>query len=74
VTYDRLCITVAWLLVLNCRQDSGNKESTDFGSSFSSASPTVGSHKVYLIPTMPKMPFLMERFGESEGGGKKTVR
>jgi len=27
-----------------------------------------------LTPTTPKMPFPMEGFGDSEGGGKKTVR
>jgi len=27
-----------------------------------------------VIPTTPKMPFPMEGFGDSKGGGKKTVR
>jgi len=57
-----------------CRQDSGNEESTDAGSSFSSAPTMVGTPEAWVIPTTPKMPFPMECFGEREGGGKKTVR
>jgi len=57
-----------------CRQDSGNEESTDAGSSFSSAPTMVGTPEAWVIPTAPKMPFLREGFGDSEGGGKKTVR
>jgi len=34
----------------------------------------VGTHEAWVIPTTPKMPFLMEGFGDSEGGDKKTVR
>jgi len=57
-----------------CRQDSGNEESTDAGSSFSSATTMVGTPEALVIPTTPKMPFPIEVFGASEGGGKKTVR
>jgi len=57
-----------------CRQDSGNKESTDAGSSLSSAPTIVGTPESWVIPTTPKMPFPMEGLGDSEGGGKKTVR
>jgi len=59
---------------LICRQDSGNEERRDAGSSFSSAHTMVGTPEAWIIPTMPKMPFQMEGFGESEVGGKKTVR
>ena len=59
---------------LICRQDSGNEESTEAGSSFSSAPSMVGTPEAWVIPTMPKMPFPMEGFGDSESGGKKTVR
>jgi len=34
----------------------------------------VGTLEAWVIPTMPKMPFPMEGFKDSEGGGKKTVR
>jgi len=34
----------------------------------------VGTSEVWVIPTMLKMPFPLEGFGDSEGGGKKTVR
>jgi len=34
----------------------------------------VGTPEAWVIPTTPKMPFPMEDFGDSEGGGKKTVR
>jgi len=57
-----------------CRQDSGNEESTDAVSSFSSAPTMVGIPEAWVIPTTPKMPFPMEGFGDSDGGGKKTVR
>jgi len=57
-----------------CRQDSGNEESTDAGSSFSSTPTVVGTLEAWEIPTMPKMPFQIEGFGDSDGGGKKTVR
>jgi len=57
-----------------CRQDSGNEESTDAGSSFSSAPTMVGTPEAWIIPTTPKMPFQMEGFRDSEGGGRKTVR
>jgi len=58
-----------------CRQDCGNEEITDAGSSLSSAPTTlVGTPEAWVIPTTPKMPFPMEGFGDSEGGGKKTVR
>jgi len=59
---------------LICRQDSGNEESTDAGSSFSSVPTMVGTPEAWVIPTTPKVPFPMEGFGESEGGGRKTVR
>jgi len=57
-----------------CRQDSGNEESTDTGSSFSSTPTMVGTLEAWVIPTKPKIPFPMEGFGDSEGGGKKTMR
>jgi len=57
-----------------CRQDSGNEESTDAASSFSSAHTMVGTPEAWVIPTTPKMPFPMEGFGESDGASKKTVR
>jgi len=57
-----------------CRQDSGNEESTDAGSSFSSAPTMVVTPEARVIPTTPKMPFSMEGFGDSDGGGKKTIR
>jgi len=57
-----------------CRQDIGNKESTDAGSSFSSAPTMVGTLEAWVIPTTPKMSFPMEAFVDSHGGGKKTVR
>ena len=34
----------------------------------------VGTPEGWVIPTMTKMPFPMEGFGDSEGGGRKTVR
>jgi len=57
-----------------CRQDSAIEESTDASSSFSSAPTMEGSPEAWVIPMTPKMPFLMEGFGDSEGGGKKTVQ
>jgi len=57
-----------------CRQDNGNEESTDAGSSFSSAPTMVGTAEACVKPTTPKMPFPMEGFEDSESGGKKTVR
>jgi len=33
----------------------------------------VGTPEAWVIPTTPKMPFPMEGFGDSEGGGKKSV-
>ena len=57
-----------------CRQDSGNEESTHASPSFSSAPTIVGTPEAWVILTTPKMPFLMEGFGDSEVGGKKTVR
>ena len=65
------CCSPACLI---CRQDNGNEESTDAGSSFSSTPTMVGTPEAWVIPTRPKMPFPMEGFGDSEGGGKKTVR
>jgi len=59
---------------LICREDSRNEESTDPGSSFSSAPTVVGTIEAWVIPTTPKMPFPVEGFGDSEGGGKKIVR
>jgi len=58
---------------LICRQDSGNEESTDAGSSFSSIPTMVGTPEAWVIPTTHKMPFPMEGLGDSEGGGKKSV-
>jgi len=34
----------------------------------------VGTPEACVIPTTPKMPFPMEGFGDSDGGGKKTGR
>jgi len=34
----------------------------------------VGTPEGCVIPTMPKMPFPIEGFGDSDGGGKKTMR
>jgi len=65
------CGSVASLI---CRQNKGNEESKDAGSSFSSAPTSVGTPEAWVIPTTPNMPFPMEGFGGSEGGGKKTVR
>jgi len=59
---------------LICRQASGNEESTDATSSFSSAPIMVGTPEAWVIPTMPKMSFPMESLEDSESGGKKTVR
>jgi len=56
------------------RQDSGNEESKDAGSSFSSSPTIVGTPEAWVIPTTPKIPFPMEGLGDSEGGGKKTVK
>jgi len=33
----------------------------------------VATTEVWVIPTARKMPFLMDGFGDSEGGGKKNV-
>jgi len=57
-----------------CGQDSGNEGSMDARSSFSSTPTIVGTHEAWVIPTMPKMPFPMDGFGDSEGGAKKTMR
>jgi len=57
-----------------CSQDRGNEESADAGLSFSSAPTMVGTPEAWVIPTIPKMPFPMEGFRDSEGGGKKTLR
>ena len=59
---------------LICRQDSRNEESMNTSSSFSSTPTMVDTPEVWVIMTMPKMPFPMEHFGDSEGGGKKAVR
>jgi len=56
------------------RQDSWNEKSTDAGLLFYSAPTMVGTPEAWVIPTMPKMPFPMEGFGDSEGGGKETMR
>ena len=55
-------------------QDSRNEKSTDAGSSFSSAPTMVGTPEAWVIPTTPNIRFPMKGFGDSEGGGKKTVR
>jgi len=34
----------------------------------------VGATEAWVIPVTPKMPFLMESYADSEGGGRKTVR
>jgi len=57
-----------------CRQDSGKEESIDAGSSFSSAPTMVGTPEAWVIPTTRKMPFPMEGFRDSEGGGRMTMR
>ena len=59
---------------LLCRRDSGNEESTDAGLSFSSPPTMVGTPEAWVIPTTPKMPFPIQGFGDSEGGGKKIMR
>jgi len=59
---------------LICRQDSGNEGSTDAGSLFSSIASMVGTPEAWVIAATPKMPFPMEALGDSESGGKKTVR
>jgi len=48
-----------------CRQDSGNEESMDAGSSFTSAPTMVGTPEAWVIPRTPKMPFPLEGFGDS---------
>jgi len=53
------CRSAACLI---CRQDGGNEESTDAGSSFSSVPTMVDTPEVWVIPTTPKMPFSMEGF------------
>jgi len=65
------CSSAACLI---CRQDSGNEDSTDTGLSFSSTPTMVGTPEAWVIPTTTQIPCPMEGFGESEGGGKKTVR
>ena len=55
-------------------QDGGNEKSTDAGLSLSSASTMVGTPEAWVIPTISKIPFPMEGFEDSEGGGLKTVR
>jgi len=59
---------------LTCRQDSGNEESTDCGSSFYSAPTMVGNPEAWVIPMTPKMLFPMEGFGDIQCGAKKMVR
>jgi len=59
---------------LICRQDGGNEESTDAGSSFSSVPTMVGTPEAWVIPMTSKIPFPIEAFGDSESGGKKTMR
>jgi len=44
------------------------------GSSVSSTPTMVGTPEAWVIPMTTKMPFLMEGLGDTEGGGKKTVR
>jgi len=56
------------------RQESGNEESTDASSLFSAPITMVGTPEARVIPTTPNMPFPIEGFGDSEGGGRKTVR
>jgi len=46
----------------------------DANSSFSSSITMVGTLEAWVIPTMPKMPFPIEGFGDGDGGGKKTVK
>ena len=57
-----------------CRQDSGNEESMDSGSTFSSASMILGTSEALVILMTRKMPFPIKGFGNSKGGGKKTMR
>ena len=46
----------------------------DTGSSYPSAPTMVGTSEGWVIPTTSKMPFLIEGFGDSEGGSKKSIR
>ena len=57
-----------------CRQDSGNEENMDAGSSFSFSPTMVGTPEAWVIPTTPKMPFPMVGFGDGQGGSNKTVK
>ena len=57
-----------------CRQDSGNEQSTDAASKLSSTPTMVGTPEAWVILTTLNMPFPMEGFADSEGGGKKTMR
>ena len=43
-------------------------------SSFSSIPTMVGPPEAWAIPTTAKMPFPMEGFRDSEGGGRMTMR
>jgi len=57
-----------------CRKDSGNEESTDAGSSFSSPPKIVGTSKAWVITTTHKMPFRIEGCEDTKRGGRKPVR
>jgi len=46
----------------------------DTSSSFSSPFTMLFTFEACVIPTKPKMPFLIKGFGDSEGGSKKTLR
>jgi len=48
-----------------CRQDSGNEESTDIDSSFSSGPTMVGTPEAWVILMTHKTPFPMEGFVDS---------
>jgi len=61
----------SWAACSICRQDSGNEVSTDASSTFSSTHTMVGTPEAWVILTMPKIPYPMDGFGDSKGGGKK---
>ena len=69
-TSDDCCLTTSSV----CKQDNGNEESMNAGSSFSSAHTIIGTTKPWIIPTTPKMAFPIEGHGDGECGGKMTVR
>jgi hypothetical protein len=57
-----------------CGQDELNEKCEGADLSFSSAPTAVGTPEGWIMPSTPEMPFPMDGFFESEGGGKKMVR